>query len=82
MASLLQFSQPKHRMHFFHPPYKARALPISSSLTWPPEQSLARGKNHEAPHCAVFSSLVLLPPKHFPLIYTLENRDRTSFTLV
>jgi hypothetical protein len=36
--------------------------PISSSLIWPPELYFVRNTNHEAPHCAVLSSLLLLRP--------------------
>jgi hypothetical protein len=44
-------------------------LPISFSMIWSPRKYLVRRTNHESPHHAIFSSLMLLPslwPKCLP----------------
>jgi len=43
-------------------PHQPCALPISSSLIWPPQWHLATGTNHETPQYAILSTLLLLPP--------------------
>lgn len=54
------FRQTSHQSHVyvFHP-ISATCLLISTSLVWPSEYHLAWNTYHEAPHYAVFSSLLL-----------------------
>jgi len=63
------FPPPKRRTQLYSPPYVPHALPISSSLVWSTVYYLPSSTDHEVPHHAVFS-ILLLPapfrPKYVP----------------
>ena len=62
VVSFLQVPTPKPCTHASFLPCVPRTPPISPSFIWSSWWYVVSCTNHEAPHCAFFSNLLLLPP--------------------
>jgi hypothetical protein len=77
VVSYFQVFQPKYFMHFSFLPCKLHAPPISFSLISSPKY-LAKRKIYEAPHYAVFSGLVPLPPSQVQIFSSSPSSQTPS----
>ena len=82
MSGLFQISPQKPCMHLSFTPYVPHAPHISSLLIWSPECYLVRSIDHKAPHYAISSNPVILPPSQFSKTLSLSSslNERPSFT--